>query len=253
MGEERSLTDAGEVTERTAELEALLRLQHVETDIRRLERRLAELPEQAQLDAVLEGSNQMKARADAARVDLDLLDSDIRKAEGEIDLLTQRRDAEQARMYGGDIKSPKELQAIRAEIDGVEGRIGDIESVALDKMEQRDGIAELISGLASRREELAGEIERLTGLRDQAAKEILAELAELNVVRDREREIVPPDVLDRYEQSKQRHGGIGVGALDSGVCTACNLELTPLERNDARDEGPLANCPQCQRLLVVLD
>lgn len=253
MGEERSLTDAAEDAGPRADLDALLRLQEVETTIRRLERRLSELPEQAELDVVLDEANRLKARVDANRVDMDLLDSEIRRAEGEIDLLSQRKDAEQARMYGGDIKSPKELQAIRAEISGVEGRMGEIEGAALEKMEQREELSATVEEIDARREELSGDIERLTDRRDEAAKEILAELAESRVARDRERQQVPDDVLERYERAKERHGGVGVGALDGGICTACRLELTPLERNDARADGPLTTCPQCQRLLVVLD
>lgn len=236
-----------------SDLQTLLQLQDVETTIRRLERRLDELPEQAALDAAIREAAAAKAEYDARRVDLDLLDSEIRKAENEAGLLGQRRDADQARMYGGEITNPRELQAVRAEIENVSGRIDAFEERALELMEQREELEATIASIEERRQHLADEQERLAEARDTSAKEILSELAEARVRRDREREQIPDDVLRRYEQKKERHGGIGVGLLDRNVCTACHLELTPLEISDARDEAPLTTCPQCQRLLVVVD
>lgn len=237
----------------TSHIEALLRLQDVETTIRRLERRLEELPEQAALDAATATAGELRSEHDAARVDLELLDAEIRRAEGEISLLQQRRDAERSRMYGGEITQPKELQALRAEIDSVERRIGGAEETTLELMERREEIAATLAELGGRLEELVAEQERLTSARDDAAKEILAGLAEARVAADAERASVPDDLAGRYEASKRRHGGIGIGRLDAGICTACHFELTPLERSDARDDAPLTSCPQCQRLLAVIE
>lgn len=233
------------------ELEALLRLQDVENSIRRLEHRLNELPEQAALDASLETSAGLREERDGHRVDLDLVEGEMRKLEGEIDLLEQRRSAEQRRLYGGEITNPRELQAVRAEIESVDNRIEGLEERLLDVLERREALVGSVDALTEREKDLQEEQTDLTAARDDAAQEILAELGELRVSADREREQVPDDILGQYDAKKKRHAGVGVGALSSGICTACRMELTALEVNDLRNGPPLSTCPQCQRLIVV--
>lgn len=237
----------------TDELEALLRLQGVDTSIRRLEHRLEQLPEQARLDEVVREAASVRAERDARRVDLDLVEAEMRKHEGELELLQQRRGEEQQRMYAGEIHNPRELQALRAEIENIGERIGRREDELLEVMERREELAGEVEGLDARGEELASREAELTVERDEAAKEVLAELAELKVSRDEERGRISDDLLERYETSKEKHGGVGVGAMEHRICTACRMELTPLEVSDLRDAAPIASCPQCQRLLVVLE
>lgn len=235
-------------------LEALLELQKVENGIRRSEKRLDELPEQAALDETLETSDKLKATQDQLRVDRDMVDSKIRSLEGELDMLQQRREKEQTRMYGGEISSPRELQAIRAEIDNVEERIETHEEELLGRMEEREEMTGQMTKLEDRRAQLEVEKEELTAKRDDAAKSILAELGELKARHDQVVQQVPDDLLQRFEKAKERHGAVALGALEGGICTACRLELTPLERSDLRENAPtLGTCPQCQRLLVALD
>jgi uncharacterized protein len=235
------------------ELGALLRLQSVESSIRRLEHQLEELPEQAALDVAVATAEAVRAERESRRVDLDLFDSQMRKIEGELSLVQDRKGADESRMYGGEIASPKELQALRQEITHIEERIDTLEESLLEVMEQREEVAGEVAALDERGTDLAAEQERLTAARDDAAKEVLADLAELKVERDKERAAIPDDLIDRYEKAKARHGGVGVGSLESGICSACRLELTPMEISDLRDGSPLGSCPQCQRLLVVLD
>lgn len=237
----------------TEELEALLRLQATDTSIRRLEHRLEELPEQARLDEVAREAAAARAERDSRRVDLDLVEAEIRKHEGELELLQQRRGEEQQRMYAGEIANPRELQALRAEIENIGERVERREDELLEVMQRREELAAEVDELDTRGSDLGEREEQLTAERDEAAKEVLAELAELKVARDEELGRISDGLLERYEAAKQRHGGVGVGAMERGICTACRMELTPLEVSDLRDAAPIASCPQCQRLLVVFD
>ncbi|MDP8960151.1 MAG: C4-type zinc ribbon domain-containing protein, partial [Actinomycetota bacterium] len=153
----------------------------------------------------------------------------------------------------GGISQPRELQSLRAEVDSVERRIAALEDSLLEVMERREELAGEVEALGSGHEQQRREQERLAVARDEAAKGILADLTAAEAERDTLRGQVSDHVLDRYELSRRRYGRVGVGALEKGLCTACWLELTPLEISDLRNAGPLGTCPQCQRLLVVLD
>lgn len=235
------------------QLAALLRLQEAETNVRRLERRVAELPEQAALAAAMEKAAAAKAEQDSRRVDLDLIDAEIRKREGELGLLQQRREHERGRLYGGGVANPRELQSMRAELNSLERRMSGLEDELLEAMERREELVRGVDELAAARRELEEEVARLRALRDEAAKGVQAELTGSRMERDAEQAALPPRLLATYEASKRRHGGVGIGALKQGICTACRLELTPLEISDLQRDAPLGTCPQCQRLLVVLD
>ena len=249
---EDHVVDGESEPDQRQELEALLRLQEAETAARRLERRLSELAEQAALDAHLQTVGDISAERDAHRLQVELLDAEVKRLEHDLSIWQQRRAYEQSRMYGGEIKSPRELQAIRAEIDTAEGRIDTIETELLEVMQRREDLTEGITTLESRRDELAAQTDLLTQARDAAAGELISALDEARAKADAERPLVSEGALQRYERTKARGGGVGVGSFEKGICTACRFELTPLERSEVYDDAPLATCPQCQRLLVVL-
>lgn len=237
---------------RSDDLAQLLELQRIDSRIARLEYLLDELPEQQQLDEVEEERREIGAQHDARQLELERSNTDLRKLEREVDQLGQRREAEQVRMYGGDITNAKELQSLRAEIGSIERRIGEHEDAMLEVMERIDTAEQVAAGLQKRAGELDGRIAELTTARDDAAASHLAELGELKVARDRQRETVEDDLLGRYDAVRDRTGGgVAVGELREGMCTACRIELPLAEARELRSGPPLTSCPQCRRLLVV--
>jgi predicted nucleic acid-binding Zn-ribbon protein len=236
---------------RPEQLRELLELQRTDAQIRRLRHQLDDLPEQQQLDEVEARATELTRRHDAIRVDLDRVGAEQRRLEGEVDLLRQRKDAEHARMYSGDISSPKELQSLRAEIDSTERRIADHEDELLEVMERRETLDTAAEAITAEHGELEQRMQELEAARDAAAQGLLAELAELQVVREKQRSAVDDDYLTRYDDKLDQLGGVAVGELQDGMCTACRIELPYAEVNELLDGPPLATCPQCRRLLVI--
>ena len=88
--------------------------------------------------------------------------------------------------------------------------------------------------------------------RDEAASSHLADKAELEVTREKQRERVPGDLLARYDAVRERvGGGVAVGELVDGACTACRIDMPMVEVRELQDGPPLTECPQCRRLLIV--
>ena len=237
---------------RTDDLAQLLELQRIDSRISRLEHLLDELPEQLQLDEVETERREVQAEHDARQLDLERATADLRKLEREVDQLGQRREAEQVRMYSGDITNAKELQSLRAEITSLERRISEHEDAMLEVMERIETAENASAALEEQGSELDGRIAELTAARDDAAAGHLAELGELKVARDRQREVVEDDLMERYDAVRDRlGGGVAVGELREGMCTACRIELPLAEARELRSGPPLTTCPQCRRLLVV--
>lgn len=233
------------------EVRELLELQRADSRIQQLQYKLDHLDAQQALDDVRERAGEVEEERAGHRVDLERAETEQRRIEGEIEMLTERRDTEHARMYSGDISNPKELQSIRAQIDATDERIEQQEERLLEVMEVIDDLEGRIAELTEERERLEERIAELTEERDDAAGGLLAEQAELKVERDDHRESIPDDLLDTYDEAVDAHSGVGVAELEHGMCTGCRLQLPAVDQEDLLEGPPLGTCPRCGRLLVV--
>lgn len=233
------------------QLDLLLELQATDSRVRKLRHQLDDLPEQQQLDEARSQVAAFESELDGVRVELERAGAVQRKLEREIAVLTERRDAERARLYDGTVANARQMKAIEAEVDTTERRITEHEEQLLEAMEQVESLdaraAELQQAAAHQRER----VEELESARDDAAKELLAELGELEGQRIRQANGLPDDLLERYEQVVARTGGAGVGKLVDNACTACRIQLSMADVGELLVGPPLTTCPQCRRLLVV--
>jgi predicted nucleic acid-binding Zn-ribbon protein len=62
--------------------------------------------------------------------------------------------------------------------------------------------------------------------------------------------LIQPDLLELYEELRERKDGVAVGRLDeTGMCGGCHLKLSAAERRQALEEDP-PRCIRCRRILV---
>jgi uncharacterized protein len=234
------------------ELELLLELQVTDSRLRRLEHQLDELPQQKQLDDAEARVVELGHEHDDVRVELDRAAAEQRQLEREVEVLTQRRDAERARLYDGTVGSAREMKAIEAEIETTLRRISEHEDLLLETLERVEELETRVATLAADREAEQQRVAELTAARDEAAAGLLVELGELRVVRDDQVRRLPDDLVARYDVVVARTGGgVGVGKLEGNACTACRLDLSMADVGELYAGPPLTTCPQCRRLLVV--
>jgi uncharacterized protein len=240
------------VPEATPEqLELLLALQDTDSRIRRLEHQRDDLPEQRQLDEAGSRVSELERNHDDVRLELDRIASKQRQLERETEVLIERRDAERSRLYDGTVTNARELRSVEAEIEGTQRRISEHEDDLLDVLEQMEEVENRAADLEAAIQAGRDEVEQLTVARDAAAKGILAELADARVERERLAGELDPDLLGRYTAASQRPGGVGLGELRDGTCSACRIELSRADIGELLSGPPLATCPECRRLLVI--
>lgn len=233
------------------ELDGLLALSDTDSELRRLQKRLDDLPEQQQLDAAREEYTRVEeARADRT-LDRDQAQAVATREDREVDQLRARLEAEQQRMYGGGITNPKELGSLKAEIESVERRIAEHEDAELEAMERAEDIDAEIADLDRQLATLRDRVDELVVQRDEAARTISVEIAELEVRAQHQREPLPPELLARYDDARGRFGGRAIGHLEQDRCSACGISLSYADVNELVEGPPLATCPACQRLMVV--
>ena len=158
-------------------------------------------------------------------------------------------------MYSGQVINPKEVSAIMDEVRLLKGKKSPLEEKGLEELEERDQ-------LITERERLQVELADL----DHEAQEIRSKISAAEGEIDREIEaedskragvlpMIPGDTLEDYESIRSSKRGIGVGALENGICSACREALSAVEvdriKAKARAGEWLFRCEHCRRLLVV--
>ena len=236
-----------------AEQHALLQLQAHDSAIDRLEHRRASLPEDARLAELgdaLAAVGQLTAEREGTLATVQR--SQVR-LEHEIDAITAKAEAEEARAVSGRVTSPKELTAIQEEVAGLKRRQSTLEDELLELMEQRETLESELAELATRRDGFTAEQAEVTKARDTALVEIDRELDGERTAR----EAVVPGVGEQlralYDQVRARQGGIGAAALVGNTCQGCRVSISPVELAALRKLPPteIKRCENCRRILVV--
>jgi predicted nucleic acid-binding Zn-ribbon protein len=232
-------------------LAELLALADTDAAIRRNRVILDDLPEQRRLEALTEQVAGLRQRRADIGLERDAAAAVARKHDRDVAQLNERLAQEQQRMYEGSITNAKQLNKLEAEIAAVQARIDEHELAELEALETIDEHEDAMLAIDEELEGLAETRVEVEAARDRAAADLLAEIAEHEVVRDAHRADLPDDLLARYDESAARHRGNAVGRLDGERCTACGIGLSYADVNDLYEGPPLATCPSCGRLLVV--
>jgi uncharacterized protein len=235
------------------ELELLLALQDTHSRIRRLEHQRDDLPEQRQLDEASARIGELQRVHDDVRLELEQAGARQRQLERETEVLVERRDVERSRLYDGSVANERQLRSVEAEIEATQRRITEHEDELLEVLERVEELETREAELETQMAEARQQVDQLTVARDDAAKGILAELAEAAVTRESQAADLPDDLNERFEAASQRAGGVGVGKLEQGTCSACRIELSRADIGELLAGPPLTTCPECRRLLVIPD
>jgi len=237
----------------TADLEALLALQDLDTHLDQERHRRDHLAERAELADIERATAEVEAARAEVGASRDEVASRQDAAERELRATEDRVLQVNARLYGGTVTASRELQAMAADVEGLKKRASELEDRALSFMEEREPLdAEVaaldgqLAGLEARRYQV---VESLTG----AEADVDAELTRLSAQRPALVGAVPKPLLAAYDRLRSRLGGVAVARLVGGRCDGCHLSLPAVELDRIRHEaaGTLEYCEQCGRILVI--
>ena len=62
---------------------------------------------------------------------------------------------------------------------------------------------------------------------------------------------IPAEVLNLYQKTLKKCGGVAVCELKENACSACRTEFEVAKLHSIKDEAPLTVCPTCGRLMIV--
>ncbi len=236
----------------SAELEALLAVQELDTAIDQNQHRRATLPERSELAAVDQSIAALGADLAAATASRDEIAGRQEEAEAELASTEGRRDAVQRRLYSGEVRASRDLQALAGDVDVLGARISGLEEQILTLMEEREPFDARVGELS---EQMSALTERRTVAAEALARAEEKLAAELAGHQARRREVaagVPGDLLATYDRLRVRRDGVGAARLVGDRCNGCHLTLpaTELDRIRRLPPGEVVTCDQCGRILV---
>ncbi len=213
---------------------------------------LRTLPERQELETLARERTQVSDQARDARVRVDDLTREQRKADADVEQVRTRRTRDQQRMDSGQVANPKDLQRMQQELVSLDRRISDLEDVELDVMERLETAQGELEQLNARVEHLDERLASLAAARDRRAAELEEQVTKVAGERKVAAEDLPEDLLNLYTRIREQKGGVGAAPLRARRCGGCSLELT------AADLGNIAKaptdevlrCEECNRILV---
>ena len=227
-------------------------MQELDSRLDQLAHQRATLPENKELAALGAERAAVDTAARDARIRVDDLAREQRRADADVEQVKARRKRDQERMDAGQVSNPKDLERMQHELVSLEKRIADLEDVELEVMQQLEDAQADLGKHTARLAELDAKAAEVTRARDAKAADLEAQVAQVTSERATAVQGLPEDLLALYARLREQKGGVGAAPLRARRCEGCSLQLT------AADLGSIAKapsdevlrCEECNRILV---
>jgi len=230
------------------DIQHLIRLQHLDSEIESARRRIAEIP--AVQDALVARLEQATAAVAAVKQRLAASQSERKAIENDVATIQTRLSKYKGQLT--ELKTNKEYQTMQKEIATAEEAIRSLEDRVLERMEEAETLtgelkaAEVAlktqqAAIAAERKALDAEAAALQRTADETAAARVAAAKELS-----------PAALQLFEHVSKQRKGLAVAEARDGGCTICHVRMRPQMFNEVRRGEALIQCESCLRILYFL-
>lgn len=227
------------------ELEQLVELQRLDSEIAELEAAAAAIP--GQIRTMEEQLLQAKAALDGATAEVEKMQKLRRQKERELEEATRELKKRQGRLY--EIKTNQEYSAVLKEIEGLKQKVSTLEEEILVLFDQMEA-AEKARG----REEESFRFKQAACLREKQQREnelreVQGRLTASYGTREGRSKVVETSLLQQYLRLLKSRAGLAVARARGGSCEGCHVALTPQVYNEVRRNEEILTCERCGRIL----
>jgi predicted nucleic acid-binding Zn-ribbon protein len=174
-----------------------------------------------------------------------------RRLESDTDSLTQKMEAERARLYDGTVANPKELQSIEHEVANLKSRVGRIEDETIEVMERREGLESAITDAEGALDRSRAALAEFEGSAATELVDVERQLEQRAEARAALLPAVDPDLLELYQDLRAQKKGVAAAALADGICHGCHQKLSPVYLDRLKRTEPPWRCEYCRRILIA--
>jgi len=205
------------------------------------ERRLGESAELRSARQALEGEE----------AKLSHLRTRVRDLELELEGLSDKIAEGEKRLYGGEVRSPKELENLQEELRSLRGRRDRLEDAILQGLNDSEESEKRLGGLRAGWEKTQATWQAQQGGLTGSVAELKAQLVRLDERIAHLRATIPAPLLEEYEDLCRKKGGRGIAAIRNGLCEGCRVAVpTGVVQQVRRGDGVI-RCGNCGRILWV--
>jgi predicted nucleic acid-binding Zn-ribbon protein len=230
------------------DIQHLIRLQQLDSEIESARRRIAEIP--AVQDALVARLGQATAAAEAVKQRLAESQAERKKIEAEVAAIQIRLSKYKGQLT--ELKTNKEYQTMQHEIATAEQAIRSLEDRVLERMEEGENLTRdlKIAEAELKTQQAAIAVERKALDEEAAALQKTAD--ETAAGRVTAAKALSPDALRLFEHVSKQRKGLAVAEARDGGCTVCHVRMRPQMFNEVRRGENLIQCESCLRILYFL-
>ncbi|MBF8278865.1 MAG: hypothetical protein HW385_297, partial [candidate division NC10 bacterium] len=228
-----------------ADLERLVELQRLDSEIAEVEAAAAAIP--GVIRRIEEQLMKAKAALDAVTAETDRMTKLRRQQERELEEVTDQLKKRQSRLF--EIKTNQEYSAVLKEIEGLKHKVSVLEEAILVLLDQIE--VELKARAEEEQRVRSSEAEALrdTQRKEAELRQLRGRLSELQGARKGRSKNVELSLLQQYLRLLKSRAGLAVAPARDGSCEGCHVALTPQLYNEVRRNEEILTCERCGRIL----
>jgi len=233
-------------------LNLLLLVQEKDNQILALQHQIKRLPEREEIQTKEEEKSELLNQIQTVQSELHENERVQKRLEDEVATLEDRIQRQQNKLYSGEVKAIKELQALEADIEGLKERQILVEDQIIEVMELNEPIIERIKELKNTKDGLEGTITELQKSLMQSEQGLETLTTQAEEERDELTKDVQEELLGIYDNIRRQPGRVGIALLSGSTCRGCHLDLPAVEvdRIKKLPNDTLINCEECGCILV---
>lgn len=223
----------------------------LDSRIAQLRHQISSLPEIREIAAIESTQRALNDRVRDARILVDDLTLEQKKAEQDVEQVKRRRERDRSKVEQGLIPNPKDLQRMNHELESLDRRITTLEDEELEVMEKLEDAQHELARAEREEGEVVEKLTELASSRDTKSGEATVALDAALAERATAAEGLPEDLRTLYDRIREKQG-VGASALRARRCGGCQLtlnaaDLAVIAKAPADD---VIRCEECSRILV---
>lgn len=179
------------------------------------------------------------------------LEGKRKKLEDTVEMQNEKIKGNENKLFSGTITSTKELESYQEEIKILKEKNSEMEDKILEIMIEMEEKSESLKQTKDKRDKTEADVNRLRDEIDEKM-EVLKNIVE-GLKKRKESVIsrIPVDYLKKYNELKNKRGGIAVAVLKDNFCSVCNMEIPTIAAEEMEDIDKVYRCPLCGRMAVM--
>jgi len=173
----------------------------------------------------------------------------LRESEWTVEEVQVKIQPLEEKLYGGTVKSPKELVDLQQDVDSLKGRQRELEDRALEAMSLAEEAEKEFREAETRLSDLEAQRQAEQDSLRREQDDLTRSLQELEERRSGQEAAIDAEVLRQYDGLRAVHQGRAVAKVERGICHGCRITLPMHVLQTARKGNHLVQCPSCERIL----